>query len=211
LDEPLGALDLKLREQMQVELKGIQRDVGITFLFVTHDQNEALTLCDRLAVMRDGRIEQVGRAEDVYESPATRFVAEFVGTSNLISGARAHQFGGSAHVAVRPERVQVLTDGREPAVGDVVLNGTVRELVYAGAETRVVVDAGDGLTMTALLLNTGPGDMSLRRGQQVRLAWPVDAAHPLAVSPATTASTETAHSDTAASSDAVPTAEEGNP
>jgi putative spermidine/putrescine transport system ATP-binding protein len=196
---------------MQVELKGIQRDVGITFLFVTHDQNEALTLCDRLAVMRDGRIEQVGRAEDVYESPATRFVAEFVGTSNLISGARAHRFGGSAHVAIRPERVQVLADGREPALGDIVLDGTVRELVYAGAETRVLVDAGDGLTMTALVLNTGPGDLSLRRGQQVRLAWPADAAHPLAASSATAVSTETSHSDTTGSSGVVPTAEEETP
>jgi putative spermidine/putrescine transport system ATP-binding protein len=204
LDEPLGALDLKLREQMQVELKSIQRDVGITFLFVTHDQNEALTLCDRLAVMRDGRIEQIGRAEDVYEAPATRFVAEFVGTSNLISGTRAQQLGGS-HVAVRPERVRVLADGRDPAPGDIVLHGTVREVVYAGAETRVVVDAGGGLSMTALLLNTGPGDASLRRGQEVRLAFPPDAAHPL------TDNTETAHPDTTASAAVVPTAEEENP
>ena len=90
LDEPLGALDLKLREQMQVELKSIQREVGITFVFVTHDQDEALTLSDRLAVMRDGRIEQVGRSAEVYESPATRFVAEFVGTSNVIAGDAAH-------------------------------------------------------------------------------------------------------------------------
>jgi putative spermidine/putrescine transport system ATP-binding protein len=84
LDEPLGALDLKLREEMQVELKAIQREVGITFVFVTHDQDEALTLCDRLAVFNDGRIEQLGRAQEVYEAPATRFVAEFVGTSNVL-------------------------------------------------------------------------------------------------------------------------------
>jgi putative spermidine/putrescine transport system ATP-binding protein len=203
LDEPLGALDLKLREQMQVELKGIQRDVGITFLFVTHDQNEALTLCDRLAVMRDGRIEQVGRAEDVYEAPATRFVAEFVGTSNLISGRRAQQLGGAQHVAIRPERVRVLADGRDPAPGDVVLGGTVREVVYAGAETRVVVDAGAGLIMTALLLNAGASDIPLRRGQQVRLAWPADAAQPLEDT------TETSHPDTTGSPEVVPKAEEG--
>ncbi len=109
LDEPLGALDLKLREQMQVELKAIQREVGITFVFVTHDQDEALTLCDRLAVMRDGRIEQVGAATEVYESPATRFVAEFVGTSNVLSGvARAQAvLGRAAAVAVRPEKIRV--------------------------------------------------------------------------------------------------------
>ena len=89
LDEPLGALDLKLREQMQVELKAIQREVGITFVIVTHDQDEALTLCDRLAVFNDGRIEQVGAARDVYEHPANRFVADFVGTSNVLEGADA--------------------------------------------------------------------------------------------------------------------------
>jgi putative spermidine/putrescine transport system ATP-binding protein len=95
LDEPLGALDLKLREQMQLELKAIQREIGITFVFVTHDQDEALTLCDRLAVFRDGRIEQLGRAGEVYEAPATRFVAEFVGTSNVISGEAARAILGS--------------------------------------------------------------------------------------------------------------------
>src|SRR6185437_6491123 len=108
LDEPLGALDLKLREQMQLELKAIQRQVGITFVFVTHDQHEALTLCDRLAVFRDGRIEQLGSAEQVYESPATRFVAEFVGTSNLITGEAAQQIlGRSGSYAVRPEKIRL--------------------------------------------------------------------------------------------------------
>ena len=94
LDEPLGALDLKLREQMQIELKAIQREVGITFVIVTHDQDEALTLCDRLAVFNDGRIEQVGAARDVYENPANRFVADFVGTSNVLDGAAAEALVG---------------------------------------------------------------------------------------------------------------------
>ncbi len=108
LDEPLGALDLKLREQMQIELKAIQREVGITFVFVTHDQDEALTLSDRLAVMRAGRIEQVGPAGEVYESPATRFVAEFVGTSNVISGEAARTIlGADRAVAVRPEKIRI--------------------------------------------------------------------------------------------------------
>ena len=108
LDEPLGALDLKLREQMQVELKEIQREVGITFVFVTHDQDEALTLCDRLAVMNAGRLEQVGAASEVYESPATRFVAEFVGSSNVIDGAAALDILGAERTAsVRPEKIRI--------------------------------------------------------------------------------------------------------
>ena len=112
LDEPLGALDLKLREQMQVELKAIQREVGITFVIVTHDQDEALTLCDRLAVFNDGRIEQVGAARDVYEHPANRFVADFVGTSNVLEGADAEDVLGRAGAfAVRPERILVLSPG----------------------------------------------------------------------------------------------------
>src|SRR5919205_1729995 len=94
LDEPLGALDLKLREQMQLELKSLQRQLGITFVYVTHDQDEALTLCDRLAVFNDGRIEQIGKARDVYESPANRFVADFVGTSNVLDGAAAQALVG---------------------------------------------------------------------------------------------------------------------
>ena len=106
LDEPLGALDLKLREQMQIELKAIQREVGITFVIVTHDQDEALTLCDRLAVFNDGRIEQVGDARDVYENPVNRFVADFVGTSNVLDGAAAEALVGRAGMfVVRPERI----------------------------------------------------------------------------------------------------------
>jgi putative spermidine/putrescine transport system ATP-binding protein len=171
LDEPLGALDLKLREQMQVELKAIQRTVGITFVFVTHDQDEALTLCDRLAVMRDGRLEQVGAAAEVYESPATRFVAEFVGTSNVLSGASAVvALGVSGTFSVRPEKLRVLTTDETPAAGEVAVDGVVRELVYAGAETRVVVDAA-GAMLTALLLNVATATSPIQRGDAVRLAW----------------------------------------
>ena len=113
LDEPLGALDLKLREQMQIELKAIQREVGITFVIVTHDQDEALTLCDRLAVFNDGRIEQVGNARDVYENPANRFVADFVGTSNVLDGAAAEALmGRPGTFVIRPERIGV--SGRAP-------------------------------------------------------------------------------------------------
>jgi putative spermidine/putrescine transport system ATP-binding protein len=168
LDEPLGALDLKLREQMQVELKAIQREVGITFVFVTHDQDEALTLCDRLAVMRAGRIEQVGRASEVYESPATRFVAEFVGTSNVISGAAARAvLGRDAAVAVRPEKIRIGT----PSAGDVHTDGVVREIVYAGAQTRVLVDTDAGPTFSVVLLNTAPDAATVDRGDRVTLSW----------------------------------------
>ena len=112
LDEPLGALDLKLREQMQIELKAIQREVGITFVIVTHDQDEALTLCDRLAVFNDGRIEQIGKARDVYENPANRFVADFVGTSNVLDGAAAEALvGRPGTFVVRPERIGGLRAG----------------------------------------------------------------------------------------------------
>jgi putative spermidine/putrescine transport system ATP-binding protein len=174
LDEPLGALDLKLREQMQVELKAIQRDVGVTFVFVTHDQDEALTLCDRLAVMHDGRIEQVGAADEVYERPATRFVAEFVGTSNVIAGEVAHRLLGSQQaVSVRPEKIHIHPRGDAPAAvpGAVQVDGVVREVVYAGPATRVVVDIAPDLTLAALLLNVEAGAARFTRGQPVTLGW----------------------------------------
>jgi putative spermidine/putrescine transport system ATP-binding protein len=177
LDEPLGALDLKLREQMQIELKAIQRDVGITFVFVTHDQDEALTLCDRLAVMHDGRLEQVGAPEDVYERPATRFVAEFVGTSNVISGNAARRLLGSPQaVSVRPEKIAVRPRGGSRPAGDgaagaVSVDGVVREVVYAGPATRVVVDVEPDLTLAALILNVEAGAARFTRGQSVTLTW----------------------------------------
>jgi putative spermidine/putrescine transport system ATP-binding protein len=174
LDEPLGALDLKLREQMQVELKSIQREVGITFVFVTHDQDEALTLCDRLAVMRDGTIEQIGAAADVYESPATQFVAEFVGTSNVLSGEAAQRIVGSAQAAsVRPEKIRVYPRDTAPENrdGEIRVDGVVREVVYAGAATRVLVDAAAGVTIAALILNVGTGAAAFTRGQSVTLGW----------------------------------------
>ena len=172
LDEPLGALDLKLREQMQLELKSIQRDVGITFVFVTHDQDEALTLCDRLAVFRDGRIEQVGAAAEVYESPATRFVAEFVGTSNVLAGpAAATLLGDARTVAIRPEKIRVVPVGTAPATGEIAVDGVVSEVVYVGAETRVVADVPGGVRMTAVLLNVAPAATTLRRGDRITLCW----------------------------------------
>ncbi|MDH2445189.1 ABC transporter ATP-binding protein [Amnibacterium sp. CER49] len=181
LDEPLGALDLKLREQMQVELKAIQREVGITFVFVTHDQDEALTLCDRLAVFNQGRIEQVGDAADVYERPASRFVAEFVGTSNILEGRVAQALLDREGVhAVRPEKITVL--GPDAAVPPQArrVSGTIAEVVYAGATTRVLVDAA-GTTLAAVLLNAEADALpDLTRGAPVVLAWHESAVHALA-------------------------------
>ncbi|CAN5451359.1 ABC transporter ATP-binding protein [soil metagenome] len=186
LDEPLGALDLKLREQMQLELKSIQREVGITFLFVTHDQDEALTLCDRLAVFNAGRIEQVGPPGEVYEHPSTRFVAGFVGSSNVIPAASALTVVGKPGTfAIRPEKIRVLAAGAIPSAGELGLAGTVHEVVYSGATTRIVVAAA-GLQLSATVLNDeAPDDAdavsALRRGDPIAVAWHESALRPLEV------------------------------
>jgi putative spermidine/putrescine transport system ATP-binding protein len=175
LDEPLGALDLKLREEMQVELKAIQREVGITFLFVTHDQEEALTMADRVAVFNAGRIEQVGTPAEVYEEPATAFVAGFVGTSNLIEGEAAQSILGRPGVySVRPEKLRVDTDlDAELPEDEHSATGTVAEVVYAGAATRFVVDLDAGGRLVALQQNLQSSSMDVLklREARVRLAW----------------------------------------
>jgi putative spermidine/putrescine transport system ATP-binding protein len=172
LDEPLGALDLKLREEMQVELKAIQRDVGITFLFVTHDQEEALTMSDRIAVFSQGRIEQVGTAREVYEQPASEFVAGFVGTSNLLSGEVAQAvLGDPAAASVRPEKLRVAPVGAG-APGEVTAEGAVTEVVYTGVATRVIVRLDAGADLTVLVQNTGAGgDAVPDRGDRVRVGF----------------------------------------
>ncbi|TQM62169.1 ABC transporter ATP-binding protein [Humibacillus xanthopallidus] len=175
LDEPLGALDLKLREQMQVELKGIQRDVGITFLFVTHDQEEALTLSDRVAVFHAGRIEQVGTAREVYESPASAFVAGFVGTSNLLAGDAARAvIGREGSFAIRPEKLLIAPAG-DTQRGDGLMGAeaVLEEVVYGGPITRYVVALDAGARLTALEQNTGASHAAanLRRGERVRIQW----------------------------------------
>ncbi|MCW2882121.1 MAG: spermidine/putrescine transporter ATP-binding protein [Sphaerisporangium sp.] len=175
LDEPLGALDLKLREEMQVELKEIQRRAGITFLFVTHDQGEALTMSDRIAVFDQGRVEQVGTPAEVYERPSTPFVAGFVGTSNLISGEAARTvLGKDGTFSVRPEKLRLLLDMEAPVGdGDHSATGTVAEVVYAGAATRFVVDldAGGRLIVLQQNLDVSSMDVTALRGGRVRLAW----------------------------------------
>ncbi|MGW7384228.1 ABC transporter ATP-binding protein [Streptomyces sp. NPDC054794] len=175
LDEPLGALDLKLREQMQVELKALQREVGITFVLVTHDQEEALTMSDRIAVFHQGRIEQVGTPAEIYERPATAFVASFVGTSNLLTGESAQRVVGTAGTySIRPEKIRVL---KESAVADepehATATGTVAEVVYLGNATRLLVDLDAGGRLTALQQNleTSAEDVAAYRGTRVRLQW----------------------------------------
>ena len=174
LDEPLGALDLKLREEMQIELKAIQKDVGITFLFVTHDQDEALTLSDRLAVFNGGRIEQVGSPAEVYENPATAFVAGFVGTSNLLTGDAARAIAGAEGTfTVRPEKIHLADRGEEPTAGQCFINGTVREVVYLGVNTRYIVSLDGGGELVVVQQNQATSSMQAlaARGRQVRLIW----------------------------------------
>ena len=174
LDEPLGALDLKLREQMQVELKAIQRDVGITFVFVTHDQEEALTMSDRVAVFNAGRIEQVGTPADIYEHPASAFVAGFVGTSNLLHDAASRAVLGRPGLhSVRPEKIRLVAVGEPAPPGEVCADGEVREVAYAGATTRFVVtlDAGDELVALRQNTDAGQADVAALRGARVRLLW----------------------------------------
>jgi putative spermidine/putrescine transport system ATP-binding protein len=166
LDEPLGALDLKLRQEMQLELKRIQQEVGITFIYVTHDQEEALTMSDRLAVFRDGHIEQVGTPAGVYEHPESEFVAGFVGVSNVLER-------DGQRFTVRPEKIRLLNENDEPAAGSVSERGRIREVVYVGMVTRYVVDLEDGgaLTVVRQNLETTSADVVEARGRAVRLAW----------------------------------------
>ena len=174
LDEPLGALDLKLREQMQVELKEIQRDLGITFIFVTHDQEEALTLSDRIAVFNDGRIEQLGTPSELYERPTSRFVADFVGTSNLFDDERSVALlGRDGHHSVRPEKMTVTHEGLE-GEGVVNVRGTVVEAIYLGSGVRLVVDLDDGTRVTVLEQNVRGRAHDDERGDRVVVSWHAD-------------------------------------
>jgi len=169
LDEPLGALDLKLRQEMQIELKRIQREVGITFVYVTHDQEEALTMSDRVAVMDRGNIEQLGTPIDVYERPATEFVAGFIGVSNMIER-------DGRRLTVRPEKVHLLLEGDAPPPGAHVENGEIIEVVYLGVVTRYVVALAGGGTLVAVRQNleTAAAEALESRGQRVQVAWRPD-------------------------------------
>jgi spermidine/putrescine transport system ATP-binding protein len=197
LDEPLGALDLKLRKQMQLELMGIQREVGITFVYVTHDQEEALVMSDRLIVMRAGRIEQIGYPEDVYERPATRFVAGFIGTSNIfdalvrdragdnlvLEAAEGDRIlvpvesgptlgaGDKVAVTVRPEKLTIV--GEDDPVGENLcsVGGTIVEVVYQGVSTQYVVRTNAGDTIVAFRQNSERVRDAGGPGSRTRLVW----------------------------------------
>jgi putative spermidine/putrescine transport system ATP-binding protein len=174
LDEPLGALDLKLREEMQIELKAIQTEVGITFIYVTHDQEEALTMSDRLAVFNKGRIEQVGSPADVYERPATAFVAGFVGTSNLLRGDAARAIVGSdGTFTVRPEKIHMTEPGSPVGADESTASGNIRSVVYLGSDTRYIValEAGGELVVTQQNLATSSMEALAQQGKAVRLTW----------------------------------------
>jgi spermidine/putrescine transport system ATP-binding protein len=194
LDEPLGALDLKLRKQMQLELKRIQGEVGITFIFVTHDQEEAMTISDRIAVMNKGRIEQLGVPEEVYERPATPFVAEFLGASNLLDGicrnvsdgwCSVELDGGETvrippdprrvagqrlRIGVRPEKIDIHSETDAPGPSQNVVRATLRSAVFVGLSYQYFFETPGGREMSAFDRNTG-GGAAARPGQEVRLAW----------------------------------------
>jgi len=190
LDEPLGALDLKLRKRLQLELKRIQMDVGITFVYVTHDQEEALTMSDRIAVMSRGKIEQVGPPEALYDRPATAFVADFIGTTNLLSGTvesiadgaavvrldsgdrcriapDGRQPGQAVQLSIRPEAISV-DGGADDAAEGMPLRATVEQVAYLGAAVQYQIRTEGGLAMTVLAGKAGP---RFESGHSVRLAW----------------------------------------
>ena len=174
LDEPLGALDLKLRQQMQVELKALQKRVGITFIFVTHDQEEALTMSDRIAVFNQGKIEQVGAPAEIYEHPGTAFVAGFVGVSNLVTGELAQRLTGSETTfSIRPEKIRLADPSEAAEAGRIVVYGRVRDIVYLGLYTRYLVEleGGGDLVVVEQNLSTTSMDVLTLRGQPVCLSW----------------------------------------
>jgi spermidine/putrescine transport system ATP-binding protein len=207
LDEPLGALDLKLRQSMQLELKRIQREVGITFVYVTHDQEEALTMSDRLVVMNAGRIEQLGSPRELYEHPATRFVSNFIGTSNILTGrlerrgdtwalgglgpdervlvadAGDAQSGQEVELAVRPEKMVLRSEQDPPPSGQCALRARVTEVVYLGTSTqyRTVTDAGQAVAVYRQNASTTPG-VDVLTGQVGWLEWLPEHTYVLGVS-----------------------------
>jgi putative spermidine/putrescine transport system ATP-binding protein len=179
LDEPLGALDLKLRKQMQVELKALQRQLGITFIYVTHDQDEALSMSDRLAVFRDGKIEQIGTPAAIYETPASRFVADFVGNANVIGRSLAQRLTGVPQAcAIRPEKIFFVSDPPPEDEGLVTVPGRVADTHYHGASTRFTVEVGDGHPLVLIRPNDekqsgGPSPLE----QRCIIAWRKKDAH----------------------------------
>ena len=165
LDEPLGALDFKLRQEMQIELQHVQREVGITFVYVTHDQEEALAMSDRIAVLSNGGIEQIGTPLEVYERPRTDFVAGFIGISNLIER-------DGRHMTIRPEKIRLLAEGEEPPPGARVETGRIRDVIYVGVLTRYIVDLDAGGELVVARQNEQAPAATHDRGKTpARIAW----------------------------------------
>jgi putative spermidine/putrescine transport system ATP-binding protein len=165
LDEPLGALDFKLRQEMQIELQHVQREVGITFVYVTHDQEEALAMSDQIAVLNNGRIEQVGTPLEVYERPQTDFVAGFIGISNLIER-------DGRHMTIRPEKIRLLAEGEDPPPGARVETGRIRDVIYVGVLTRYIVDLDAGGELVVARQNEqAPAAIHDIRKTPARIAW----------------------------------------
>ncbi len=178
LDEPLGALDLKLRQQMQVELKALQRQLGITFIYVTHDQEEALSMSDRLAVFNEGRIEQVDAPETVYEAPRTAFVAGFVGNANILSAEQAARLGmPAASVALRPEKIRLGAHGAGDE-GLLTCRGSLLARQFLGVGHRFEVEIAPGLVLDVIRQNAPHQDLP-DPGEVLTLAWRAADAHPL--------------------------------
>lgn len=176
LDEPLGALDLKLREEMQGELKSLQRSLGLSFVFVTHDQGEALSMADRVAVFNDGRIVQVASPQDIYERPRTRFVADFVGSSNVIEPMQTKAWAGIDKAAsLRPEKIALLPDGASGSDGAVVVPGTIAQVLYHGAVNRVELALANGGRLLAAVPATSP--VLPIQGASVRASFAREALH----------------------------------
>jgi len=175
LDEPLGALDLRLREEMQTELKSLQQRLGITFLYVTHDQGEALSMADRIAVFREGRIEQLDTPRGLYVRPKTAFVARFVGSANVVAADAATRLTGLAQAfAIRPELIEVLTADRPAPEGSLGGEGVLEDVQYHGATSRWLVRLDAGPTLTAACPESGMQDRGIKAGSRVRLAWSPD-------------------------------------
>ena len=207
LDEPMSALDAKLRHQMQIELKSIQSRVGITFLYVTHDQEEAMTMSDRLVVMRQGKIEGIGSPQDVYDNPATEFVATFLGASNLLAGTIAScgeevtavalengttlqvptarvatsTVGAKVKVGVRPEKIRIRVSGSTTTATGNTLRGRVRVSTFTGVGNQYIVEMASGEDITVYAQNIGE-ELAPRSGEEVELSWPIE--HTFAVRPA---------------------------
>lgn len=175
LDEPLGALDLRLREEMQTELKSLQQRLGITFLYVTHDQGEALSMADRIAVFREGRIEQLDTPRGLYVRPKTAFVARFVGSANVVAADAATRLTGLAQAfAIRPELIEVLAADRAAPEGSLGGEGVLEDVQYHGATSRWLVRLDAGPTLTAACPESGMQDRGIKAGSRVRLAWSPD-------------------------------------